>query len=215
MWEAPGKRQRTSVGLDVHARSVVGCGLDEDIGEVFERRLCPDHREVLERIRSLPAPVAVTYEAGPTGFGLARALSAAGLDCFWWRHRQNCSAQPAIGSKPTPARPRIWPGWAARIQEHFTKVTSYLDLIPDEGEMLTGGRGAGWSVRPTVVTDVDPGARLCREEIFGPVVVIVRFDTEAMAMANDSPYGLNAMVFTRTSTAPTGWLTASRPAPSW
>jgi transposase len=65
----------------VHARSVVACGLDGDTGEVFKRRLCPDHREVLEWVRGLPAPVAVTYEAGPTGFGLARALIAAGIDC--------------------------------------------------------------------------------------------------------------------------------------
>ena len=42
------KVQRTSVGLDVHARSVVACGLDGDTGEVFERRLTPDHREILE-----------------------------------------------------------------------------------------------------------------------------------------------------------------------
>ena len=82
MWmEAPVKRHRTSVGLDVHARSVVGCGLDGDTGEVFSQRLCPDHREVLGWIGGLPGPVAVTYEAGPTGFGLARALSAAGIDC--------------------------------------------------------------------------------------------------------------------------------------
>ena len=84
-------------------------------------------------------------------------------------------------------------------EEHFTKVTSYLDLIPDEGKMLTGGRGEGWSVKPTVVTDIAPDARLCREEIFGPVVVVVAFDTEAeaVALANDSPYGLNAMLFTQ------------------
>lgn len=75
------KVQRTSVGLDVHARSVVACGLDGDTGEVFERRLTPDHREILEWMRSLPGPVAATYEAGPTGFGLARALIAAGIDC--------------------------------------------------------------------------------------------------------------------------------------
>src|ERR1700752_1704948 len=81
MWEAPVKVQRTSVGLDVHARSIVACGLDGDTGEVFERRLCPDHREVLEWIGGLPAPVAVAYEAGPTGFGLARALTLAGIDC--------------------------------------------------------------------------------------------------------------------------------------
>jgi transposase len=73
--------QRTSVGLDVHARSVVACGLDAATGELFERRLTPDHQDVLSWLRGLPAPVAVTYEAGPTGFGLARALQAAGISC--------------------------------------------------------------------------------------------------------------------------------------
>ena len=75
------KVQRTSIGLDVHARSIVACGLDGDTGEVFQRRLCPDHREVLDWIAGLPAPVAVAYEAGPTGFGLARALLGAGIEC--------------------------------------------------------------------------------------------------------------------------------------
>ena len=74
-------RQRTSVGLDVHARSVVACGLDRETGEVSERRLTPAHRDVLGWIASLPGPVAVTYEAGPTGFSLARALEAAGISC--------------------------------------------------------------------------------------------------------------------------------------
>ena len=66
------KNHRTSVGLDVHARSVVGCALDRDTGEVLEKRLTPDYREILDWLRSLPTRVAVTYEAGPTGFGLAR-----------------------------------------------------------------------------------------------------------------------------------------------
>ena len=73
--------QRTSIGLDVHARSVVACGLDGQTGEVVERRLTASHREILEWIRSLPGPVAVTYEAGPTGFGLARFLLSAGVTC--------------------------------------------------------------------------------------------------------------------------------------
>src|SRR4029077_4314695 len=81
MWEAPVIRQRTSVGLDVHARSVLGCALDGDTGEVFQRRLCPDHEEIVAWLGDLPGPVAVTYEAGPTGFGLARALAAAGITC--------------------------------------------------------------------------------------------------------------------------------------
>ena len=60
MWEAPVKFQRTSVGLDVHARSVVGCALDGDTGEVFERRLTPNHQEIVEWLQSLPGRVAVT-----------------------------------------------------------------------------------------------------------------------------------------------------------
>jgi transposase len=80
-WEAPVIGQRTSVGLDVHARSVVGCGLDAQTGEVLRARLTPTHEQVIDWLRSLPGPIRVTYEAGPTGFGLARALHAAGLDC--------------------------------------------------------------------------------------------------------------------------------------
>jgi hypothetical protein len=81
MWEAAVGPNRTSVGLDVHARSVVACGLDGQTGEVFERRLTPDHREIAGWVRSLPGPVAVTYEAGPTGFGLARFLTGHGVAC--------------------------------------------------------------------------------------------------------------------------------------
>jgi len=47
MWEAPVKVQRTSVGLDVHARSVVACGVDGETGELFELWLTPDHGEIL------------------------------------------------------------------------------------------------------------------------------------------------------------------------
>ena len=73
--------ERTSVGLDVHARSVVGCGLDTVTGEVLRRRVAPTFEVVMGWLTELPAPVAVAYEAGPSGFGLARQLSAAGVRC--------------------------------------------------------------------------------------------------------------------------------------
>ena len=73
--------ERTSVGLDVHARSVVAAAIDGRSGEVFRARLTPSHADVIEWVGKLPGPCAVVYEAGPTGFGLARALSAAGLRC--------------------------------------------------------------------------------------------------------------------------------------
>ncbi len=84
-------------------------------------------------------------------------------------------------------------------EEHWRKVTGYLDVAAAEGaKVLTGGRGDGWSVRPTVLVDVTQEMRVCREEIFGPVVVVQPFDEEdqAVDLANDSRYGLNAMVFT-------------------
>lgn len=73
--------ERTSVGLDVHARSVVAAGLDGVTGEVFKKTLSPDNRMIIEWLRSLPGPVAATYEAGSTGFGLARVITAAGIRC--------------------------------------------------------------------------------------------------------------------------------------
>jgi transposase len=73
--------ERTSVGLDVHARSVVACAIDGVTGELTRARLCPGHEQVLDWLRRLAGPVAVVYEAGPTGFGLARALRAAGMRC--------------------------------------------------------------------------------------------------------------------------------------
>jgi transposase len=79
--EAPVFTERTSVGLDVHARSVVGCGLDTVTGETARRRVVPTFEGVTDWLAELPAPVAVAYEAGPTGFGLARQLTAAGIRC--------------------------------------------------------------------------------------------------------------------------------------
>lgn len=68
--------ERTSVGLDVHARSVVAHALDTITGEIVRARLCPDPVEVTRWVKALPGPSAVIYEAGPTGFGLARVLEA-------------------------------------------------------------------------------------------------------------------------------------------
>lgn len=73
--------ERTSVGLDVHARSIVAAGIDGVTGELFKRRLVPRPEVVLEWLAALPTPVAVAYEAGPTGYELHRRLSGAGYRC--------------------------------------------------------------------------------------------------------------------------------------
>src|SRR6185437_6436541 len=81
VWEAPVFSERTSVGLDVHARSVVAAAIDGVTGEVFRARLGPAGEDVVGWVRSLPGPSAAVYEAGPTGFGLYRILNAAGIRC--------------------------------------------------------------------------------------------------------------------------------------
>jgi transposase len=73
--------ERTSAGLDVHARSVVASAIDTQTGELFKERLVPKNEVVIDWLRALPGPVATAYEAGPTGFGLSRALDAAGIRC--------------------------------------------------------------------------------------------------------------------------------------
>jgi transposase len=74
-------REGTAVGLDVHARSVWAATLDCVTGEVCSRRVEATCEGMVEWARGLPGPVRVAYEAGPTGFGLARALEAAGIAC--------------------------------------------------------------------------------------------------------------------------------------
>lgn len=76
--------QRTSVGLDVHARSVRAAVIDTVTGELVERVVSPLTERVVEFVREIAVehgPVLVTYEAGPTGYGLARALQTAGHVC--------------------------------------------------------------------------------------------------------------------------------------
>jgi transposase len=65
----------------VHALSVVAHAVDEETGRVERARLCPDHGEILGWLGQLRGPVRVAYEAGPTGFGLARALTEARIEC--------------------------------------------------------------------------------------------------------------------------------------
>lgn len=73
--------ERTSVGLDVHACSTTAWALDCETGEVFSERLDAETHNVLVWVTTLPQPAAVAYEAGPTGFVLARALDGVGIRC--------------------------------------------------------------------------------------------------------------------------------------
>ncbi len=72
---------RTWVGLDVHAAKTLACAVDAQTGEMSVHRLSGVTEALVAFCVALPGPARVAYEAGPTGFGLARALSAAGVGC--------------------------------------------------------------------------------------------------------------------------------------
>lgn len=84
---------------------------------------------------------------------------------------------------------------------HADSVHSFIRAGEAHSTLLLDGRKNPWpaAIGPTIFVDVDPASALSQEEIFGPVLVVTRFKTEeqALALANDSRYGLGAAVWTR------------------
>jgi aldehyde dehydrogenase (NAD+) len=90
---------------------------------------------------------------------------------------------------------------ASRAQ--LETVSGYLELAEREQARVLAGGGrsddGGYYVEPTVLADLPPTSRVVREEIFGPVAALLpaRSYDEAVALANDTPFGLTAALFTR------------------
>jgi aldehyde dehydrogenase (NAD+) len=113
------------------------------------------------------------------------------------------SAEVIVGDPMDPAT-----GMGPMSSEaHFNKVLGYIASGIDEGaRVLCGGKQAevagcegGFFVQPTVLVDMNNQMKAAREEIFGPVLAVIKFSTEqeAIALANDTDYGLSAGVWTQ------------------
>ncbi|QNJ90776.1 aldehyde dehydrogenase [Mycolicibacterium fluoranthenivorans] len=83
------------------------------------------------------------------------------------------------------------------------RVLDYIDIGKAEAKLVAGGavpadQPHGWFVSPTVFADVDNSSRIAQEEVFGPVLAVIPYDTEeqAVAIANDSEFGLGGTVWT-------------------
>lgn len=93
-------------------------------------------------------------------------------------------------------------------KQHFDKIVSYVELAKEEGgKILCGGNrlsldgrcGSGWFIQPTIIEGLPHDCRTNQEEIFGPVVTIMPFDTEeeVLVYANSVRYGLSSTIWTQ------------------
>lgn len=122
-------------------------------------------------------------------------------DAFVEQFLQVTQATSKIGD---PFAPDTFHG-PQTTESQFKKISTFIEQGTSEGATLAfGGKpcplnGKGYFIEPTVFTDVTPGMRIYREEVFGPFCVIVPFKTEeeAVGMANDTTYGLGAAVFSQ------------------
>jgi 1-pyrroline dehydrogenase len=161
------------------------------------------------------APVVVFDDADPAQ--VAEAIKIAG----YWNSGQDCTAASRVMAGPkiydklleelVPAVESLGVGDPAEGDDiemgpviskaQQDRVLGFLDRAKG-AKVLTGGGtngDRGFFVNPTVVVDVDQADEIVQREVFGPVVTVQRFadDDEAIAWANDVPYGLAASVFTR------------------
>ena len=89
-------------------------------------------------------------------------------------------------------------------KDHYERVLSYVELAKEEGgTILTGGKrpeglDKGYFLEPTIIVGLDRNCRVVNEEIFGPVVTVIPFDTEeeVLDQVNDTDYGLSASIWT-------------------
>jgi aldehyde dehydrogenase (NAD+) len=110
------------------------------------------------------------------------------------------AAEAVVVGDPHDAKVSLGP---IVTQKQFDRVQHYIGVgIAEGAELVTGGLGkpagleAGYFVKPTVFAGVTPSMTIAKDEIFGPVLSIMTYETEeeAIAIANDTPYGLQAYV---------------------
>jgi aldehyde dehydrogenase (NAD+) len=150
--------------------------------------------------RAIPTAIAACYmNNGQACIAGSRLLvPAARLDEV--RQLARAAAEAVVVGHPADPAVTLGP---IVTRKQYERVQRYIAIGIEEGaELLTGGPGkpagleAGYFVRPTVFAGVTPAMTIAREEIFGPVLSILSYDSEeqAIAIANDTPYGLHAYV---------------------
>ncbi len=135
------------------------------------------------------------YQAGQSCISVQRVLVASEVyDDFAARLTKQVESLK-VGD---PMDPTVDVGPVIQAQE-VERIQGWVDEAVSQGaQVLTGGTGEGPIFQPTLIADVKPEMKVCREEVFGPVVTISPYQTfdDALKSVNDSKYGLQAGVFT-------------------
>jgi 1-pyrroline-5-carboxylate dehydrogenase len=83
----------------------------------------------------------------------------------------------------------------------FAKINEYIEIGKREGRLVAGGghHSPGYFIEPTVIADVAPQARIAQEEIFGPVLAVIKAQNfaDALDIANGTEYGLTGALYSR------------------
>ena len=87
-------------------------------------------------------------------------------------------------------------------QSAMKSILDYIEVGKKEGRLLTGGKraaGDGYFIEPTIIADVPPKARLAQEEVFGPVLAVIKAKNydEALEIANNTEFGLTGAVYSK------------------
>lgn len=162
-------------------------------------------------------PQVVFEDAGDLDY-----IARQALNCAFWNMGENCSAgsrlivHRKLKSKLLDRMVQVSKEWivgspldpATKIgpmieESHMNKVLEYIESGKQEGaEVVLGGgrtllKTGGYFVEPTIFDRVRPAMKIAREEIFGPVLSVLTFNTEeeAIALANDTQYGLTASLY--------------------
>jgi aldehyde dehydrogenase (NAD+) len=135
------------------------------------------------------------YQAGQSCISVQRVLVASEVYEDFAARLTKQVEQLKVGD---PMDPTVDVGPVIQRTE-VDRIREWVDEAVSQGaEILTGGTGDGPFFQPTLISHVTPEMKVCREEVFGPVVTISPYETfdDALAMVNDSKFGLQAGVFT-------------------
>jgi hypothetical protein len=150
-------RSMSLVGLDVHAAQTHAAILNTETGELRGVKLRLSPIEVVSFLRSLPGPVQAVYEAGPTGFGLAREAKLCGIDVQVVAARPTPQARRRRRDRLRPRTGRVLLGGRHPLTP--TPTTTARPVLPGRARDTTGHSSSHATVRDAAMGNHQPSGR--------------------------------------------------------